>query len=106
MHPSRQYLTELNPVGNDVLMLESDANYTLVHFTDGKEILVSYNLGLLEQSCIGEIPLIRPNRKFSVNLKYLIHFDFDTVFIKGKSIRISRRRKESIHSQIQNYLNS
>ncbi|WP_255066649.1 LytTR family transcriptional regulator DNA-binding domain-containing protein [Lacihabitans sp. LS3-19] len=90
----------------EVVLLEADANYTIIHFTDGKTLLVSYNLGLMERQFSEEIPMIRLNRKFSANLKYLRDFDVDTVLIKNKNINISRRRKESIHSQIQNYLNA
>lgn len=85
--------TKLFP--NEIVLLEADINYTLLHLVDGKKITVSYHLGKLQERLSRHSSFIRPNRNTIVNLNYVSDCNLDKLTINSQIIQISRRRKES-----------
>lgn len=91
---------------NDVIMLEGDGNYTHVHFSNGKKILLSKTLKkfceLFQQNGFARI-----GKSHLVNLNYLRDVDFSgnisVTMQTGERIGISRRRKASFQEQFQQF---
>lgn len=79
-----------------IILLESDINYTRLHFSDGSIILTSINLGKLEPRFV-EHSFFRINRKFMVNLRYVIaHTNSNMLILSNQmKVNLSRRKKES-----------
>jgi len=82
---------------DDILYFESDGNYTMVHMTDGKSILVTKQLGKFEE-VVDSLAFFRIHNSFLVNLnriKKFIRSDGGYVILEnGKSISVSRSRKD------------
>lgn len=79
-----------------IMMLKADANYTIIYLEDGRKILSSTNIGLLEKR-LKDYLFFRPNRSVVVNLQFMSGFDDNdkTTKIRMKNdtdISISRRR--------------
>jgi len=83
---------------DDILYFESDGNYTMVHMSDGKSILVTKQLGKFEEH-VDSSAFFRIHNSFLVNLnriKKFIRSDGGYVILEnGKSITVSRSRKDS-----------
>jgi DNA-binding LytR/AlgR family response regulator len=60
---------------HEIVKLEAQNNYTLVHFIDGTKLLTSTTLGVLEER-LSDYRFFRVNRSMVINLNYL---DFFTV---------------------------
>lgn len=79
-----------------IMMLKADANYTIIYLEDGRKILSSTTIGILEKR-LKDYLFFRPNRSFIINLQFMSGFDdYDkTKKIRMKNdtnISISRRR--------------
>lgn len=79
-----------------IMMLKADANYTIIYLEDGKQILSSTNIGILEKR-LKDFLFFRPNRSFIVNLQYMSGFEdinkIKKIRMKNDTdISISRRR--------------
>lgn len=80
----------------DIMMLEGEGNYTYIHFTNGKKILLSKTLkefcALFQQNDFARI-----RKSFLINLHYLkeveLSGDISVTMQSGQRIEISRRRK-------------
>ena len=91
----------------DVMMLEGEGNYTYVHLSNGKKILLSKTLKdfceLLQQNDFARI-----RKSYLVNLNYLKEVDLsgDDVSVTmqtGQRIEISRRRKTEFQQQFRSF---
>ena len=82
---------------DQIVWLEADINYTKIHYSNGKQIVVPCNLGRIEQKLDCSKNFIRPNRGTLVNLAFLGGFDDNHIMVKNKKIAYSRRRKEAIY---------
>lgn len=80
----------------NIMMLKADSNYTIIYLKDGKQILSSTNIGILEKR-LKDFLFFRPNRSFVVNLQFMSGFEDinKTTRIRMENntdISISRRR--------------
>ena len=90
----------------DVMMLEGEGNYTYVHLSNGKKILLSKTLKefceLFQQNGFARI-----RKSYLVNLNYLKEVDLSggvsVTMQTGQRIEISRRRKSEFQQQFRNF---
>ena len=90
----------------DVMMLEGEGNYTYVHLSNGKKILLSKTLKefceLFEQNDFARI-----RKSYLVNLNYLkevdLSGDVSVTMQTGQRIEISRRRKMEFQQQFRSF---
>lgn len=83
----------------DILNLEARENYTFIRFIDGKKILSSTTLGIIEKR-LSDYNFFRVNRSTVINLDFLdefkVHYYKSKTTTKAtnkpKDIFISRRR--------------
>lgn len=92
---------------SEVVLLESDINYTHIHLSSGKKLLSSRNLSLFEFMLKDTHSFIRPNRRQVVNIDYLTHFSIEKStkslqLINGLSISISRRKSQKLTKSLEN----
>ncbi len=82
-----------------ILMLKADCNYTHIFLDDGKHILSSTTIGILEKR-LKDFHFFRPNRSVVINLKYISDFenkaqtgDFPKILLKNnQTVSLSRRK--------------
>ncbi|GAB3327267.1 hypothetical protein GCM10027299_27650 [Larkinella ripae] len=78
-----------------ITWLEGKGNYTVVHFTDGSEMIVSLTLKKLEGRLSSEI-FVRPHKKCIINLLYLQEIrsgkNTSICLTNGCEIEVSRRK--------------
>ncbi|MFT6802905.1 MAG: DNA-binding LytR/AlgR family response regulator [Salibacteraceae bacterium] len=78
---------------SDIAKLEAQDNYTLIHFTDGTELLSSTTIGTLEKR-LQPFRFFRTNRSTVINLDYL---DFFTVhYCTGNKLKTSGKNSKDI----------
>ena len=88
---SRQYLAP-----NEILHLESDLNYTQILLADGKRILSSTTLKIIENRLLPFKNFVRINRQSVVNLDLVEKIEDQTLFLPGeKKIVFSRRMEKA-----------
>jgi DNA-binding LytR/AlgR family response regulator len=88
---SRQYLPP-----NEILHLESDLNYTQILLSNGKKILSSTTLKIIENRLLPFKNFVRINRKSVVNLDLVEKIEDQTLFLPGeRKIIFSRRREKA-----------
>jgi two-component system LytT family response regulator len=87
-------------ISSDIVLLVADINYTSLYLSNGEKLLVSYNLGKLQERLSSHKTFIRPNRNTIVNMDYVTDFDLNFIQINQKNVLISRRRKENILSEL------
>lgn len=77
---------------SQIILLESDINYTRLHFSDGSVILTSTNLGKLEPRFEAHA-FFRINRQFMVNLRFVEETQNNTLRLSNqKEMFVSRRK--------------
>lgn len=81
---------------NDVVCIEGDGRYSRFFLTDGKDHLVSRNLGELEEE-LGAMHFFRVHKSWLVNCRHVKQISSAdggfAVLSNGKEIEISRRKK-------------
>jgi DNA-binding LytR/AlgR family response regulator len=83
---------EVNP--QEVVMLQADINYTIVHFADGKKAIVATPLKTLE-SRFSAFDFYRTHKSFLVNIKCVERYLEATHTVQmsnNKKILVSRRK--------------
>lgn len=80
---------------SQIILLESDVNYTRLHFSDGSVVLTSTNLGKLEPRFLAH-SFFRINRRFMVNLQYIVAQYDSTMLVLANQMEVclSRRKKD------------
>lgn len=81
---------------DNLVYLEADANYTLLHMKNGEKVHSSFTLKLHHEHFTS---FIRPSSKFLVNPKFIRKVDkvrTKLVTINGRVFRISRRRVDGV----------
>ena len=90
----------------DVMMLEGEENYTYVHLSNGKKILLSKTLKEFYE-LFSQNDFARIRKSHLVNLNYLKEVDFSTdlsvTMQTGQRIEVSRRRKTDFKQQFWNF---
>jgi DNA-binding LytR/AlgR family response regulator len=88
---SRKYLAP-----DEILHLESDLNYTQILLANGKKILSSTTLKIIENRLSPFKNFVRINRQSVVNLDLVEKIENQTLFLPGeKKIIFSRRREKA-----------
>jgi two-component system, LytTR family, response regulator len=99
-----QYLVNI-PIGarqeaqpSEILLFEADVNYTTVHFTNGKKIIVAKTIKKFEE-CFKHHNFYRIHKTFLVNMAFvdcLSEPDKTLRLIDSREIAVSRRRFEDV----------
>ncbi len=96
-------LEESIPVGartslfpSEIVLLTADMNYTIIHLSNGKKMMVSYTLGKLHERLLSSGFFVRVNRYTLVNLQFVYDFTSDYLKVKDHLIHFSRRRKSAV----------
>lgn len=80
----------------EILHLESDINYTKILLSNGKKILSSTTLKIIESRLIPFKNFVRINRQSVVNLDLVEKIENQTLFLPGeRKIIFSRRREKA-----------
>lgn len=88
---SRKYLAP-----NEILHLESDINYTKILMANGKKILSSTTLKIIENRLLPFKNFIRINRQSIVNLDLVERIEEQSLLLPGgKKLFFSRRREKA-----------
>lgn len=86
---------------SDITRLESDSNYTIVHFTDRSKEVVAASLYKVHERLNPKI-FVRINRSTVINLHLLEHLPVDSKlkieYVDAQSLRVSRRREKELRS--------
>ena len=81
---------------SDILYLEGDVNYTIIHLQNGK-VKVSPRTLLFHINNSLDEGFIRIHRAFCVNRSYIQHYDDESlVLIGGVRLAVARRRKKCL----------
>jgi DNA-binding LytR/AlgR family response regulator len=78
-----------------VVMLEGNCNYSILHLSSGKQILIARTLKYFEESLLMQ-GFLRVHRAFLVNSRHIKSYDkveLKLLLTDGLSIEVSRRRK-------------
>lgn len=84
----------------NILLLKADINYTEVHMDDGRTLISSITLGILEKR-LQDFAFFRPNRSVVINLNYVVEFEESSAQIKmgnNEIFKISRRRTKHFYN--------
>lgn len=79
---------------SDIMWLDSDSNYTRLHFSDGSVYITSMNIGKIEAQ-FASYNFFRTNRSYLINLDFMSNYEKETASIRmenNETIQISRRR--------------
>lgn len=93
-------------LAQDIILLQAEINYTYLFLSDGQKIIVSYNLGKLQERLNIHQAFIRPNRNTIVNLNFVTKYNENFLNINGTTVHISRRRKELVSVYFAKFQNS
>lgn len=83
---------------NEILLLEGNINYTIVHFKEKNPILVAITLKKVE-SILKEYGFVRIHKSFIINMNYAdssLLTDNQISFPKNITIKVSRRKRNNL----------
>lgn len=90
-----------------IVRLEGEGNYTLFHFSDGSQLMVSLTLKKMESRLASKV-FVRPHKKNIINLLYLegIHPDrqqLSVSLVNGHRVDVSRRKASRFMKQVKGF---
>jgi len=95
-----------------IVRLEGEGNYTLFHFSDGSQLMVSLTLKKMETRLSPKI-FVRPHKKNIINLLYLEGIypemvatgrpQLSAALVNGHRVEISRRKATSFIRQVKGF---
>lgn len=90
-----------------IVRLEGEGNYTVFHFVDGSQLMVSLTLKKIESRLSPKV-FVRPHKKNIINLLYLesIHPDrqqFSVSLVNGDRVEVSRRKASRFIKQVKGF---
>ncbi|WP_051041150.1 LytR/AlgR family response regulator transcription factor [Fibrisoma limi] len=90
-----------------IVRLEGEGNYTLFHFVDGSQLMVSLTLKKMESRLSSKV-FVRPHKKNIINLLYLqdIHPDRQQLtvsLVNGDRVEVSRRKASRFIKQVRGF---
>jgi len=89
--------------GGDIIHCEADSNYSYVYVNDGRKIVASKTLTMLEQ-LLDPSQFVRIHRSHIVNVNYVQQFSsaegYEVVLKDGSRFPVSRRKKESLFERL------
>ncbi|HEV7347414.1 LytTR family transcriptional regulator DNA-binding domain-containing protein [Telluribacter sp.] len=81
-------------IPQEVIRLEAQRNYTLVYQANGRQLLVSRTLKVVEEALQVHIPLLRISRKEAINLMHVQkHLEDGDLLLHDQSRVTPSRRK-------------
>lgn len=87
----------------DIIRCEADSNYTLLVLENGKEILVSRQLKILEHA-LPKLMFVRVHHSHLINLNYISHFvrngGYKLYMTNDDVVEVSRNRKKDLMDKI------
>ena len=89
---------------DNIIRCESDNYYTIIHFKNGTNLMVSKTLKEMEQK-LEEYNFVRTHKSHLVNIKCVINFLKEEMMVllsDGTKIPVSKRKKENILEIINN----
>ncbi len=92
----------------DILLFESDINYSQIWLSNGKKVIVAKTLKQIAEM-VKESSFVRVNRQIMLNASHVKHLEMEpkkssAELSNGLKIIFSRRRATEAHNYIQNYL--
>ncbi len=90
-----------------IVRLEGEGNYTVFHFADGSQLMVSLTLKKIESRLSPKV-FVRPHKKSIINLLYLesIHPDrqqLSVSLVNGDRVDVSRRKANLFIKQVRGF---
>lgn len=90
-----------------IVRLEGEGNYTIFHFADGSQLMVSLTLKKMESRLSPKV-FARPHKKSIINLLYLanIHPDRQQMsvdLLNGDRVEVSRRKVRLFIKQVKSF---
>jgi two-component system LytT family response regulator len=92
---------------HQIVRLEGEGNYTVFHFADGTQLMVSLTLKKLESRLSPKV-FVRSHKKNIINLLYLerIHPDrqqLSVSLLNGDRVEVSRRKATAFMQQLRGF---
>lgn len=92
---------------HQIVRLEGEGNYTLFHFADGSQLIVSLTLKKMESRLSPKV-FARPHKKNIINLLYLeaLHPDNQQLIVSlvnGDRVEVSRRKASRFIKQVKGF---
>ncbi len=92
---------------HQIVRLEGEGNYTVFHFADGSQLVVSLTLKKMESRLSPKV-FVRSHKKNIVNLLYLegIHPDRQQLsisLVNGDQVEVSRRKANGFMKQVKGF---
>jgi two-component system LytT family response regulator len=92
---------------DDIVDIKAEGSYSVLFLQDNSTMLVCKNIGEFQEH-LPEEEFCRVHNSFIINLKYIKKIrrkgGFSAELLKGKTIPISRNRKDDFMNKIDNYL--
>lgn len=89
-----------------IVYLEASGNYTTVHFTEGRPLLLSRTLGEMSR-LLPEERFVRIHRSYVVHLRHIVRYHRDkhgsVVLSNGKALNVSPNYRQAFLSAMSNY---
>ncbi|GAB4006073.1 LytTR family transcriptional regulator [Spirosoma sp. KCTC 42546] len=90
-----------------IVRLEGEGNYTLFHFADGSQLMVSLTLKKMESRLSPKV-FVRPHKKNIINLLYIEalhpeHQQLSVSLVNGDLIEVSRRKASRFIKQVKGF---
>lgn len=90
---------------NEIVLMEADINYTVVHFRDGEKFIVATPLKIL-QSRFEPFNFYRTHKSFMVNLACVTSYlepHKQVQLTDNKKVMVSRRKVHGLKKTLLNY---
>lgn len=87
---------------HDILRLEADRNYTIIHLRGKRPFIASKTLKHFEET-LEKFRFVRTHKSHLVNLDHIVRISNNNEFIilsDGSRIEVSRRKKEEVQQQL------
>lgn len=90
-----------------IVRLEGEGNYTLFHFSDGSQLMVSLTLKKMESRLSPKV-FVRPHKKNIINLLYLENIypdrqQLSVSLVNGDRVEVSRRKASRFIKQVKGF---
>lgn len=80
---------------NEVIMLQADVNYSIVHLNNGSKLIVATTLKKLEER-FSPFAFIRMNKTYMINSQYVVEEQANALKLSNSLIISFSRRKAKI----------
>ena len=97
---------ELKP--EEILLVESDINYSQIFLSNGRKIIIAKTLKQISE-IVKNSPFVRINRQVLINIGHVKNYEMETspqnvTLSNGRKIDFSRRRSEAAKTLIEKFI--